>query len=104
MTDIEKQLNAIIRYLAAEKEEDRELAKEDLRRMLGKRAKPAGFSDTEQIICDILLDIGVPEHIVGHRYLVFAIHMVVQDQKAINAIMRELYSGGAQASQVRICV
>ena len=45
----------------------------------------------------MLLDIGVPEHIKGHRYLVRAIRLAVQDPELVEAITKGLYPAVAQA-------
>ena len=76
---IEKQLETIMRCLAAETEEDREQARAELREMVG--AKPAPTSEThasvENIITTVLLDLGVPCHIKGHPYLINAVTSVL---------------------------
>jgi two-component system response regulator (stage 0 sporulation protein A) len=45
----------------------------------------------------VLLDLGVPEHIKGHRYLVHAICLVVQKPELLEQITKELYPAVAQA-------
>jgi two-component system response regulator (stage 0 sporulation protein A) len=39
----------------------------------------------------VLLDIGVPEGLIGHRYLVRAICLVVQEPELLNLITKRLY-------------
>ena len=90
---IEKQLETIMRCLAAETEEDREQARAELREMVG--AKPAPMSEThasvENIITTVLLDLGVPCHIKGYNYLITAIGTVVETPDLINAVTSVLY-------------
>ena len=90
---IEKQLETIMRCLAAETTEEREQARAELREMVG--VKPAPISEThasvENIITTVLLDLGVPCHIKGHPYLITAIGAVVETPELVNAITSVLY-------------
>lgn len=76
---IKKQLETIMRCLAAETEEDHEQARAELREMVG--GKPAPISEThasvENIITTVLLELGVPCHIKGHPHLITAIGALI---------------------------
>lgn len=93
MSNIEKQLDTIMRCLTAETEEDREQARAELREMAG--VNPAPVSEThaslESIITTVLLDLGVPCHLKGHPYLITAIGVVVENPDLVNAITSVLY-------------
>lgn len=47
--------------------------------------------DTEDVVTDMLHEIGVPAHIKGYRFLRDAILMVIEDPELINAVTKELY-------------
>ena len=96
MTNFEKQVNAIMRCLIASTEEEREDALTEIRGLLNGPVKPKPVADKEAIIRKILLDLGVPDHIKGHPYLIMAIGAVVEDETLINAITKELYPGVAK--------
>lgn len=91
MSDIEKQLGAIMRCLAAETEEDRERARVELREMVGIKPAPAASVSVEDVIADILLDLGVPCHLKGCPHLITAIAAVAKDAQMINAVTSMLY-------------
>lgn len=90
---IENKLNTIMRCLAAESENDREQARVDLRKMLSKTGGDMinTSKNVEQIIADVLVDIGVPCHISGYSYLTTAIRAVVENNDLISTITKELY-------------
>lgn len=85
---IEEKVNAIINYILAETAEEKEkyvalLKNEDNENTSNKNA--------EKEIANILCEIGVPEHIKGHRYSAYAIKVAVENPDIIDAIMKELY-------------
>jgi len=47
--------------------------------------------DPEQEIRRILLELGAPDHLVGHPYVIRAILLVIQDRVYINSITFGLY-------------
>lgn len=93
MSNIEKQLGAIMRCLVADTEEDREQARAELREMVG--VKPAPITENrasvESIITSVLLELGVPCHIKGHPFLITAIDAAANEPKLINGITSVLY-------------
>ena len=98
MSNIEKKMNAIMRCLAAESEEDRESARAELREMTCADARlvPVRTVPLESSIIAVLIEIGVPCHIKGHDYLVSAIEMAVHNPDCISAITKELYPSVAK--------
>lgn len=90
MSILELQVNALMRLCAAEKESDRAKAREEVRQLMAKQsAAPA--TDPEYLIRQILLELGAPDHLMGHPYVVQAVLLVVQDQMYINNITFGLY-------------
>ena len=91
MSILEKQVDALMRLCTAEKESDRVLAREEVRRMLENRNVCRASSDPEYLIRELLLELGAPDHLVGHPYTVQAILLVVQDRTYIDSITFGLY-------------
>lgn len=89
MQNLEKQVDALMRLCVAEKETDRNRVREELMRMLEQRKR--GRMDPEEEVRRILLELGAPDHLVGHPYVVRAILLVVGDQLYINHITFGLY-------------
>ena len=89
MQNLEKQVDALMRLCVAEKETDKNRVREELMRMLELRKH--GGMDPEQEVRRILLELGAPDHLVGHPYVVRAILLVVGDQLYINHITFGLY-------------
>ena len=96
MSNCKEQLRAVMRYLAAETQEEQELARAELRQMLHSDAlTPA--RDAEMEIRKALLELGVPDRLLGYDYLTFAIGAVIHDTSYRNRAARGLYPQTAQA-------
>ena len=91
MRILEMQVDALMRLCTAEKESDRAQVREEVRRMLEKRKLGHIGSDPEYLIRELLLELGSPDHLVGHPYVVQAIVLVVQDRTYIDSITFGLY-------------
>lgn len=91
MVQYKKQLDAVMRCLTAETEEDRESARNEIRELLDGAERTAVKQDAETMVRDILVDIGVPEHLTGHPYLVTAICAAVEDGTYLKNITSDLY-------------
>ena len=55
-----------------------------------RRLGPAG-TDPEYVVRELLLELGAPDHLVGHPYVVQGILLVVQDRTYIDSITFGLY-------------
>ena len=91
MSILEKQVDALMRLCTAEKESDRAKVREEVRRMLENRKLCRASADPEYLIRELLLELGAPDHLVGHPYTVQAILLVVQDRTYIDSITFGLY-------------
>lgn len=89
MTNLEQQLTVLMKLCAAETQEDRAALRRKLRQML--RQMPLDKQDPEQIIRQILLDLGAPDHLMGHEYVVYAVQLMVEDGMYIHNISFGLY-------------
>ena len=90
MNTLEKQVDALMRLCTATDDDVRKEAREEIRFLLqGRKAVPA--SDPETLIRQILLELGAPDHLLGHAYIIQAILLVVEDRTYINSITFGLY-------------
>ncbi len=89
MSYLEKQVDALMRLCVAEENMDKERLRQEVKRML--QLRKHGGMDPEQEIRNILLELGAPDHLVGHPYVIRAILLVVEDQLYINHITFGLY-------------
>ena len=91
MTILEMQVDALMRLCTAQDEKTRIEAKEEVLHLLrGGRNAPVQ-EDPEDLIRRILLELGAPDHLLGHPYVVQAVLLVVHDQMYINNITFGLY-------------
>lgn len=87
METLAKQVNALMRLCTTEKESERQLIRGELRRLMG---APVPL-DPEDMIRSILLELGAPENLLGHPYMVEAILLVVSDRTYIDNVTFGLY-------------
>ena len=91
MRTLEMKVDALMRLCTAEQESERTLAREDLRRMLKDRLTRQISTDPEYLIRELLLELGAPDHLVGHPYVVKAVILVVENRDYIDNITFGLY-------------
>lgn len=91
MSTLEKQVEALMRLCTAERESDRARVREEVRRMLESQKQCRASADPEYLIRELLLELGAPDHLVGHPYTIQAILLVVQDRTYIDSITFGLY-------------
>ena len=89
MKVLEMQVNALMRLCTAEEEKERSRAKEELRRLLEFPAPAA--ADPEQEIRRILLELGAPDHLAGHDYVIEGILLVLRNRTYLQHITFRLY-------------
>jgi len=89
MNNLEKRVDALMRLCTADQETDRSMLREEIRKML--EYNRWGRFDPEQEVRKILLELGAPDHLVGHPYVIRGILLVVGDQLYINHITFGLY-------------
>ena len=91
MNTLEKQVDALMRLCTACDEATRNEAREEIRFLLQGGANPHRGSDPEWVLREILLELGAPDHLLGHPYVVQAILLVVEDRMYIDSITFGLY-------------
>ena len=89
MIELEKKVEAMMQLCIAENEKDRAALREEIRQYLLDRHRRN--RDPEQEIRRILLELGSPDHLVGHPYVIRAIQLVMSDRLYINSITFGLY-------------
>ncbi len=88
MITMKQQLEALMRLCTAEKESERRAAKAQVMKMLEDSEIEA---DPETIVREVLLELGAPDHLSGHPYMVEALLMCLEDRMYINNITFGLY-------------
>lgn len=89
MKDLEKRVEAMMQLCVTDNEEDREQLRREIRDYLY-HTRP-GSRDPEKEIRRILLELGAPDHLAGHPYVIRAILLVMGDRMYINNITFRLY-------------
>ena len=88
---LEMQVEALMRLCTASDEKTRQEAKEEVLHLLRGRKPRTLADDPETVIRQILLELGAPDHLLGHPYVIQAVLLVIHDQMYINNITFGLY-------------
>ena len=91
MSNLEMQVDELIKLTVSEEEQDQRLAREEIRRILEIATARQSCSDPEYLVHALLMEMGVPDHLVGHPYVVQAILLVVENRDFIDNITFNLY-------------
>jgi two-component system response regulator (stage 0 sporulation protein A) len=94
MNNIEMKMDAIMRFLTAGNNQDREQALADMRSLMqggSVESDPNPNKNVEDIVLDILTEMGVPAHIKGHDLMAAAIVAVIDDPNLKHNITGGLY-------------
>lgn len=94
--NIEKKVNAIMRYIVAENDEEKRNTMAEIKAMIEPVAKEKQTENIEDVISEILVELGMPSHITGYRYSVYAIKLAVEVPDIIGAITGKLYPAVAE--------
>jgi len=89
MSNIEKRIDAVCACLLAEDPVSRDKARDRLRSLMTNT--PVKSVDAESITRDLFVELGAPEHLMGHEYAVEAILLVVESRTFIDNITFGLY-------------
>jgi len=93
LSELEKRVDALLRLVIAEDSESANEAKKEIKKLLGQGITSNYYSTEtpETITREIMLELGCPDHLLGHPYLLAAILMVIDDKMYINNITFGLY-------------
>lgn len=89
--NIEKKVNAIMWYIVAENDEEKRNTMAEIKAMIEPVAKEKQTENIEDVISEILVELGMPAHIMGYRFSAYAIKLATENSDILNAIMCELY-------------
>ena len=87
MSALEKKVDTLLRYCLADSAQLRRRYQLELLALLGAHAR----NEMAARIDGILLDLGIPDHLLGYRYLRAAIDRVVQDPELAHCVTGALY-------------
>ena len=89
MRNLEMQVDTLMRLCAAETPAQKERLRRELLVLLNQSR--INRLDPEYLTRQILLDIGAPDHLIGHPFTVEAVMLCVSDSSYANAITKKLY-------------
>lgn len=93
--NIEKKVNAIMRYIVAETREEKNLAISEIKNIMEYTAETEKSANIEEAIDSILTEIGMPCHLIGYNYVVYAIKIAIENPDVLNSITFGLYTSVA---------
>lgn len=96
MNTMEMKIDALIKYMLCDNPYEKQELRSELSCMIGEAPAPATtLPDSNKLdsrIVDILMEIGIPAHIMGYRHLRTALRLAVENPDIIDAITEELYT------------
>ena len=88
MGTLEQQVRALMRLCTAQTEAERVKARTELGRLIREETQP---STPEEMVRQLLLELGSPDHLSGHEYTVYAILLAAENRTYIHSITFGLY-------------
>ena len=92
MRVLEEKVDTLLRYCLAESVQQRRHYQGNLQAMLGSDSQ----RDVRMRIDGVLSDLGVPDHLLGYRYLQLAIAKAVEEPEAVYCVTGLLYPAVAR--------
>ena len=89
MTLLEQKVDAIARIILSAEPTAHDAAMAELAGLMQKHERST--LGVEAVTRSLMLELGIPEHIVGSRYVIKAICMVVENEDLLRSITKELY-------------
>lgn len=89
MKHLELQVDTLMRLCTAETPSEQSQLKKELRLLM--EHSHLSHNDPEYLVRQVLLNLGAPDHLLGHPYVVEAVVMSVEDRYYINNITFGLY-------------
>lgn len=87
----EKKINAIMRYIVADSQGEKDKIMEEIKAMIETVSNKKRSENIEDVISEILVELGMPSHLLGYQYSAYAIKIAVENPDIINAITCGLY-------------
>jgi len=89
MSILEMKVDALLRLCAAEDPRERQQIRQELLGLMKERWQSS--ADPEYLIRQLLLELGAPDHLIGHPYVIQAVMICLNDRRYINSITFGLY-------------
>ena len=89
MRNLEWQVDTLMRLCSGQTPSEQAQARQALRLLVERSIAPA--MDPEYLVRQILLELGTPDHLVGHPFVVEAVLMSVENRYYINNVTFGLY-------------
>lgn len=86
---LETRVDTLMRLCTAQTREDRARLQERLRRLMAPECRAT--DGPEEMIRALLLELGAPDHLTGHPYVIEAVLLMVEDRSYIRNITFGLY-------------
>ena len=94
--NIEQKVNAIMRYIVADSQGEKDKIMEEIKAMLETVSNKKRSENIEDVISEILVELGMPNNIMGYRYSIYAIKLAVENPDIIGSMTGALYPGVAE--------
>ena len=91
MSALERKVDTLILFCTADTEEQKRKYHWSLRQLLGLYDTVPMGQSRRQRIDKVLSDLGIPDHLRGHEYLLTAIEMSLEDPEAVHNVTYGLY-------------
>lgn len=89
--NIEQKLNSIMRYIAAETREEKNRAMSEIKKIMERPAETGKSANIEEVIEQILTELGMPCHLIGYNYIICAIKVAIEDPEILNKVVCVFY-------------
>lgn len=89
MRNLELQVDTLMRLCVAESPAERGKLRQELQQLMERPQLTK--KDPEYVTRQVLLDLGAPDHLIGHPFVVEAVVLSVEDRRYINNITFGLY-------------
>lgn len=89
MSELEMKVNALIALCTTDSEEERASIIEQMKGLAGGASAMKIRNDVS--VADVLVDIGVPDSLTGHRYVKYAIELAIANPEIVDVMTKGLY-------------
>ena len=89
MSILELKVDALLRLCAAEDPQEQKMLRKELLELM--KARWQTSVDPEYLVRQLLLELGAPDHLLGHPYVVQAVMMCLENRMYIDNITFGLY-------------
>ena len=91
MNRTDKMLQALVKCALADSVEEKKQAQLELQ--IAVHGFEKSRKDPDSILLELMLEIGVPDHMIGYPYVISAVKMLLEDPSMINRMTTSVYPG-----------